>query len=244
MIKTLIIDDEAFARELLKQQLEEYCPGQVEIVGFAANAIEGLKLINQLLPQLVFLDVEMPMGNGFDLLELAGERNFEVIFTTAYQEYALKAIKHEARDYLLKPIDADELVAAVDKVLSYLGNRYNDSYVQGRKLKLHGLKESLLVPVSNVLYLEADGRYSTVYLTDGLKQTVTRNIGEFEEELVPQHFFRIHKSLLVNLEKVVRLHQDHEKIELEGGIILPVSKRRQSSVVALLKNKSDNREAL
>lgn len=238
MIKTLIIDDEAFARELLKQQLEEYCPGQIEVAGFAATAIEGLKLINQLQPQLVFLDVEMPMGSGFDLLELAGERNFEVIFTTAYQEYALKALKNEARDYLLKPIDADELIAAVNKVLSHLGNRHNDGYVQGQKLKLNGLRETLMVPVSDVLYLEADGRYSTVYLSNGIKQTVTRNIGEFEEELVPQHFFRIHKSLLVNLEKVTRLHQDHENVELEGGIILPVSKRRQSSVAALLKNKS------
>lgn len=238
MIKTLIIDDEAFARELLKQQLEEYCPGQIEVAGFAATAIEGLKLINQLQPQLVFLDVEMPMGNGFDLLELAGERNFEVIFTTAYQEYALKAIKHDARDYLLKPIDADELIAAVNKVLSHLGNRHNGSYIQGQKLKLNGLRETQMIPVSDVLYLEADGRYSTVYLAGGIKQTVTRNIGEFEEELVPQHFFRIHKSLLVNLEKVTRLHQDHENVELEGGIILPVSKRRQSSVAALLKNKS------
>lgn len=238
MIKTLIIDDEAFARELLKQQLEEYCPGQIEVAGFAGTAIEGLKLINQLQPQLVFLDVEMPMGSGFDLLELAGERNFEVIFTTAYQEYALKALKNEARDYLLKPIDADELIAAVNKVLLHLGNRHIDGYVQGQKLKLNGLKETLLVRVSDVLYLEADGRYSTVYLANGIKQTVTRNIGEFEEELVPQHFFRIHKSLLVNLEKVMRLHQDHENVELEGGIILPVSKRRQSSVASLLKNKS------
>jgi two-component system LytT family response regulator len=237
MIRTLIIDDEAFARELLKQQLEEYCSGLVEVIGLAGSAIEGLKLINQLQPQLVFLDVEMPRGSGFDLLELAGERNFEVIFTTAYQEYALKALKSEARDYLLKPIDVDELAAAVHKVQLYLDGKQASGFSQHRKIKLQGFKETVLVPVSDVLYLEADGRYSTVYLTGGRKHMVSRNIGEFEEELVPHHFFRIHKSLLVNLEKVKQLHQDHENIELEEGIILPVSKRRQSSVTALLKNK-------
>jgi two-component system LytT family response regulator len=237
MIRTLIIDDEAFARELLKQQLQEYCSGLVEVIGLAGSAIEGLKLINQLQPQLVFLDVEMPRGSGFDLLELAGERNFEVIFTTAYQEYALKALKSEARDYLLKPIDADELAAAVKKVQLYLDGKQVSGFTQRRKIKLHGLRETLLVSVSDVLYLEADGRYSTVYLAGGRKHIVSRNIGEFEEELVPHHFFRIHKSLLVNLEKVKQLHHDHENIELEEGTILPVSKRRQSSVAALLKGK-------
>ncbi len=237
MIKTLIIDDEAFARELLKQQLEEYCPGMVEVVGLAGSAIEGLKLVNQTQPQLVFLDVEMPMGSGFDLLELAGERHFEVIFTTAYQEYALKALKNKATDYLLKPIDADELVVAVKKVVLQLGIRHTAGFTQYQKLKLHSFKETVLVSMSDILYLESDGRYSKVYLTGGVKYMVTRNIGEFEEELVPHRFFRVHKSLLVNLERVTQLHQDHEKIELQEGIILPVSKRRQSSVAALLKHK-------
>lgn len=237
MIRTLIIDDEAYARELLKQQLGEYCPDLIDVVGIAGSAIEGLKLINQLQPQLVFLDVEMPMGSGFDLLDLAGERNFEVIFTTAYQEYALKALKHEARDYLLKPIGADELIIAVKKASQHIGMQGTPGALQSQKLKLHGLKETILVPVSDVLYVEADGRYSYVHLVGGSKYTVSRNIGEFEEELVPQRFFRIHKSLLVNLEKVVRLDHDHEKIELQEGITLPVSKRRQSSVAALLKHK-------
>lgn len=237
MIKTLIIDDEAYARELLKQQLESYCPGLVEVVGLAGSAIEGLKLINQTQPQLVFLDVEMPMGSGFDLLELAGERHFEVIFTTAYREYALKALKNKAMDYLLKPIDADELVLAVKNAWSHFGNGNANAFTQNQKLKLHSLKETLLVLMSDILYLEADGRYSKVHLAGGATHMVSRNIGEFEEELVPCRFFRIHKSLLVNLEKVTHLHHDHEKLELQEGIILPVSKRRQSSVVALLKNK-------
>lgn len=238
MIKILIIDDEAFARELLKQQLEEYCAGMVEVVGLAGSAIEGLKLINQFRPQLVFLDVEMPMGSGFDLLELAGDRHFEVIFTTAYREYALKAIKHKAMDYLLKPIDADELVLAVKNACLHLDNGNAGGLTQNQKLKLQSLRETLLVLMSDILYLEADGRYSKVHLAGGAIHLVSRNIGEFEEELVPHRFFRIHKSLLVNLDKVVSLHHDHESLELQEGVILPVSKRRQSSVVALLKNRA------
>jgi len=238
MIKILIIDDEAFARELLKQQLEEYCAGTVEVVGLAGSAIEGLKLINQMQPQLVFLDVEMPMGSGFDFLELAGERRFEVVFTTAYREYALKAIKHKAMDYLLKPIDSDELVLAVNNARIHFESRKAGVLTQNQKLKLQSLRETLLVLIADILYLEADGRYSKVHLAGGITHLVSRNIGEFEEELLPHRFFRIHKSLLVNLEKVVSLHHDHENIELQEGIILPVSKRRQSSVVALLKNRA------
>lgn len=239
MIKTLIIDDEAYARELLKQQLEAYCTGLVEVVGLAGSAIEGLKLINQHGPQLVFLDVEMPMGSGFDLLELAGDRHFEVIFTTAYQQYALKALKNKAMDYLLKPIDADELILTVKKASRFFAEKeVTVPELQRQKIRLHSFKETVLVTMSDILYLEADGRYSSVHLTGGGKYVVTRNIGEFEEELVAHRFFRIHKSLLVNLEKVSSLHRDHEKIELQNGIVLPVSKRKQSSVAALLKNKS------
>lgn len=237
-MKILIIDDEAFARELLKQQLEEYCAGMVEIVGLADSAIEGLKLIRQAQPQLVFLDVEMPMGTGFDLLELSGERHFEVVFTTAHRKYALNAMKHQATDFLLKPIDGDALALAVRNAGIRLDNRKAGEFTQNKKLKLKSSRETLLVLISDILYLEAHGRYSKLHLSGGTVHLISRNIGEFEEELGPYRFFRIHKSLLVNLEKVARLHRDHEKLELEDSTILPVSKRRQSVVVVLLKSRA------
>jgi two-component system, LytTR family, response regulator len=237
MIRAVIIDDEQSARAALQTIINEYCEG-VNITGSAASAIEGLKLIQQESPDLVFLDVEMPMGSGFDLLEVSRERNFKVIFTTAHEQYALKAIKHNAFDYLLKPVDIDELLAAVKKVKLLITSEKERKEKNNYKIKLSGQRETLLIPPDEVVYIEADRRYSTVHVLSGEKHVVSRNIGQFEEELQPHGFSRIHKSYLVNLAHATGLKkEDGGYLEMQGKILLEISRHKKNGLKDLLNKR-------
>ncbi|MBC7863577.1 MAG: response regulator [Bacteroidia bacterium] len=235
MINAVIIDDEQAARTALQTIIKEYCK-DVHIAGTAASAIEGLKLIQQQSPDLVFLDIEMPMGSGFDLLELSMERNYKVVFTTAHQQYALKAIKNSAADYLLKPIDIDELIETVEKIKKILDKEKEQNSKTNYKLKLSGQKETILVSPLEVVYVEADGRYSTVHLLSGEKHVVSRNIGEFEEELTSHGFFRVHKSYLVNCKHVAKINSaDGGFVEMNNKTEIEISKRKKAEFLKLLK---------
>ncbi len=246
MLRTIIIDDEIDAIKSIESIIIEYCP-DISIVGKACSVIEGIKEIQNKNPDLVFLDIEMPQGNGFNILESIPERNFEVIFITAYNHYAIKAIKFSALDYILKPIDIDELINAVKKVEqskdihSKAYNRYNVLFENLKtsspcKLAVPTTKGMKYIYTKDIIRIEADGSYSNIFLKDGNKLMVSKNLKKFQELLIDKNFFRIHNSNLVNLEHV------KEYIRIDGGYIemidnskVIVSRRRKDDFIDTMK---------
>ena len=244
MIKALIIDDEANARKGLRLMLQKYC-SEVEIIALCEGPEVGLEKINELKPDLIFLDVQMPKMSGFDLLEKLPEINFEVIFVTAYDRYAIKAIKFSALDYLLKPVDVDELISAVKKISKKQKNKsvkykslLNNVRPGAHKLKRLAIpsdNEIIMQPIEDIIYCEADSSYTTLYLTNGKKITVAKTLKEFENILPETDFCRIHHSTLVNLAHVIKY------VKGEGGYIiisnnrhLNVSRRKKENFLQLL----------
>lgn len=224
MISAILIDDEEHCRESLSIQLARYCPA-VTLVASCPSAAEGLKAIKQFQPQLVFLDVEMPRMNGFELLQEFTEIPFDVIFTTGYDAYAIKAIRFSALDYLLKPIDKDELIRAIDKVnarpaptinqqFDILLEKLGDKPVKLQKIALPSLEGFELVQVESILRCESDSNYTYVYLKTGRKLLVSRTLKEIEELLEGHSFLRVHHSHIVNLNEIERY------VRGEGGYVI------------------------
>lgn len=212
-IKAIIIEDEEASRETLQNYLSKYCP-TVEVVAQAENIQKGKQAILDHEPHLVFLDVEMPYGNGFDLLEQLEAIDFELIFVTAYSNYALKALNMSASYYLLKPIDIEELIAAVDKVSLNISNKEQLRSAQILKNNLqveeHRLKRIVLpemegfevAQLKDIVYCKANDNLTDFVFTDGRKKTICKTLKHFDEVLAESGFFRIHKSYLLNMEHV------------------------------------------
>ncbi|MFM9910554.1 MAG: LytR/AlgR family response regulator transcription factor [Chitinophagaceae bacterium] len=207
-IKSIIVDDELIARQVLEDYLKKYCP-VIEVIGQAQHIKEAVPLIKNLQPQLVFLDVEMPFGNAFDILEACRDQHFETIFITAYSEYSLKALNISAAYYILKPIDITELVAAVNKVqLSILkSEEFNRTQILLQNLKLKPGKQQIILPTlqgfdvikaETIVKLQANGNFTDVYLTDGSSKMICKFLKHFDE-LLDAPFLRIHRSYIVNL---------------------------------------------
>lgn len=207
-IKAVIVDDELIAREVLENYLIKYCP-IVEVIGRAQHIKEAVPMIKELQPQLVFLDVEMPYGNAFDVLEACQPQEFETIFITAYSEYSLKALNLSAAYYILKPIDITELIAAVNKVqLSILKNEdFNRTKILLENLKLTPEKQQIILPTlqgfdviktENIVKLQANGNFTDVFLTDGSKKMICKFLKHFDD-LLTVPFVRIHRSFIVNI---------------------------------------------
>jgi len=234
MINAVIIDDEPIARKLLHVLLGEYCQGFVQVAGEASNAIEGLKLINKHSPDLIFLDVEMPMGTGFDLLELNTDRRIYVVFTTAYAQHASHALAQHAAAYLLKPVTPDKLKAAVLTVKDLICRRQALEESKQVCIRLSSLRGSRQVPVSDIVYIEAEGRYSRIFLVGGPSHLESRNLGELEAEL-DGNFIRIHRSLLVNRHHITSLNKNQDRIGLSNKTELPVSRRKRAEVLSILR---------
>lgn len=236
-MKAIIIDDEKKGREILHALINSYCI-DVEVLATAKSADEGYELILKHNPDVVFLDIEMPNGNGFYLLEKFDKIRFRIIFTTAYDNYAIKAIKYHALDYLLKPIDIDELQLSVENVKQVIGtaetgNRYAE-FLAARKLEFTGrialpVKEGIIyLPVSDIVRLESDGSYSTFYTSDTKKYVVSKNLKEFEDVLPVKEFFRTHKSHLINMKKVKKyIRTDGYFVEMEDGSIVEIARRKK-----------------
>jgi two-component system LytT family response regulator len=224
MIKAILIDDEEHCRETLAIQLEKYCP-EVKLLAQCSSAAQGLQAINDYQPEVVFLDVEMPLMNGFEMLGKLPEIAFEVIFTTGYDAYAIKAIRFSALDYLLKPINKDELIKAVSKIsrvrqnpisqqLDILMQKLDHKPVVLQKIALPTLEGYELVPLVNIIQCESDSNYTYVYLKNGKKIVVSRSLKEIEELLEGHSFLRIHYSHLVNLNEIIRY------VRGEGGYVV------------------------
>jgi len=206
-IKAVIVDDELIAREVLENYLAKYCP-VVEVVGQAQHIKEAVPMIRSLQPQLVFLDVEMPYGNAFDVLEACQDQQFETVFITAYSEYSLRALNMSAAYYILKPIDITELISAVNKVqLSILKSEdFNRTKILLENLKLQPEKQQIILPTlqgfdviktENIVKLQANGNFTDVYLADGSCKMICKFLKHFDE-LLGAPFVRIHRSFIVN----------------------------------------------
>lgn len=207
-IKSVIVDDELIARNVLENYLSKYCP-VVEVVGQAQHIKEAVPMIKSLQPQLVFLDVEMPFGNAFDILEACQDQPFETIFITAYAEYALKALNRSASYYILKPIDITELVTAVNKVqVSILkSEEFSRNQVLLQNLKLKPEQQHIVLPTlqgfdiikaASITKLQAKGNFTEVYFTDGSFKLICKFLKHFDE-LLDAPFIRVHRSFIINL---------------------------------------------
>ncbi|MEO8085211.1 MAG: LytTR family DNA-binding domain-containing protein [Bacteroidota bacterium] len=241
MIKAVIIEDEKRSAKLLSNLLKEYCQ-DIELAGAASTVADGYHLIKKSNPDVIFLDIEMQKETGFDLLEKFDEIKFEIIFTTAFENYAIRAIKFCAIDYLLKPIDVDELKAAVVKVLrSHQKNQLNrklEAFMQNRhnvnpdqfQIALPSTQGMTILRVNEILYLKSDRQYTIFYLKSGEKIMTSKNLGEYEELLVEHNFFRVHHSSLINLGEVKKyIRGEGGTTVMSNGEEIDVSKRRKES---------------
>ena len=244
MLKAVIIDDEPRATDMLGNLLQMYCPA-VKVVEKAYTIEGAINAITTHKPDLIFLDVEIPPGTGFEILERVPERNFEVIFTTAHDEYALNAIKFSALDYLLKPIDVDELTQAVEKVESKLNNmQFNESInilldnipKKGPLRLALPVNEGLcFVEIDQVIRIESSGSYSCFYLNDGRKLMVSKTLKEFTLLLEDHHFFRAHNSHLINLNQVKQyVKHDGGYVIMSDGAKVELARRKKDSFVQLM----------
>ena len=247
MLRAIIIDDEPKGRSILQQLIALHAP-QLSIVGVAANADEGLKIIDSHKPDVVFLDVEMPGKSGFELLRELNTVDFKVVFVSAHNHYSLKAIKFHAFDYLLKPIDLDELKQTIEKLVKSLpGHTYEQmtelltaskpGNAELGKIAISSLTSIDLINVDDILYCEASANNTLVFLTSNKKIVATKNLKEYEDLLLNHRFFRIHHAYLVNLKHVAKY------IKGEGGSVilsnqkeLEVSRRKKQDFLSALQN--------
>lgn len=251
MIKTLIIDDEHNASEFLEKMLKRYFPNKFHICQTCDNIDDAVILIEQCQPELVFLDIQMPQKNGFELFKLVKDINFEVIFTTAHSEYAIEAIKRSALDYLLKPINQIDLLGAInrfeqknnktkqEKRLDLLIENLDSGETAHKKIAISTESGYEFIKYNTIIYLEAQSNYTKFYLTNNSSLTTSKTLKYFEEILPSSLFFRVHKSYLVNLNFIKRFTKgDEQIIELITGHKLPVSIRKKDEFINTFTNKN------
>ena len=241
MLKTLIVDDEQASRTTLRNFLQQYCP-QVQVLAEAANITEAKALIEQHDPNLVFLDVEMPFGNGFDLLESLPSVGFKVVFVTAFSHYALRAIQYSAAHYILKPVDIDELVEAVARV-SDGGDSYPDStqvllanikttQKQKTKVVLPIINGFEVVEAEEIIFCQAEENFTRFYLESGREVLICRTLKYYQEVLQPLDFLRVHKSYLINLQHVRKYRKGRGgDVTMANGMELPVSPTQKDALM-------------
>lgn len=245
MLKATILEDEEDSRKLLSGFLQDYCP-QVKVVASVDNATSSLDAIYMHQPDVVFMDIELKGETCFDLLQKLGEIHFDIIFTTAYDNYMLKAIKFSAIDYLLKPLNVQELKAAVEKVekkrnlsmanksLEVLLNNFKNNYHE-HKIAISSSDGFVFVKVSNIIYLESDGAYTSFHLKQDEKLITSKNIKEYEDLLTDHNFFRIHKSYMINMAEMTKyIRGDGGYLVMSNKAMFGVSRRRKDDFLKLL----------
>jgi len=246
MIRSIIVDDELKSRESLKILLTDFCDN-VEVLATCQNVAEGIEAINQHKPDVVFLDIQMQRETGFDLLSKVKPVNFEVVFTTAHSEYAIKAFKFSAVDYLLKPIDIEELKRALDKIEKKINGNISDRLeqliqnlkpvgnTQNLKLALPTSDGLIFVKIDDILYCEASSNYTNIYTSDGKKHVISRTLKEYEDLLADHNFFRIHNSHLINLGSIKKyVRGDGGYVVMNNDVSLDVSKRKKEAFLSRL----------
>jgi two-component system LytT family response regulator len=244
-IKSIIVDDEKHGRENLAGILRQYCP-DVDVLGEANSVDSAISLIHEKNPDLVFLDIEMPKANGFRLLEHFRDFRFEVIFVTAYDNYAIKAIRFSAADYILKPINLNDLQIAVSKVAERIHQKqenqrmkqlvYNISQPLNPRIGLPSGDRIEFVEVSKIVRCQGEGNYTHIYFEGNKHLLVAKTLVEFEDLLQEFSFFRVHKTHLVNLKQVIAyVKTDGGILQLSNGDSVAVSRRRKEDVQKMLK---------
>jgi two-component system, LytTR family, response regulator len=231
-IKTLIIDDEVRSRSILRTMVSRHC-SNITISGEASTIDEALKLIQDIQPEIIFLDIEMGLGTGFDLLGQLPEINFQTIFVTAYDSFAIKAIKWSALDYLLKPVDPAELVASVNKAIRAINNKDDKSsnehtIVKGNKIGLPCMEGLKFVDIAHIVRCEAKGAYTEFSFTDQKKLLVSKPLQVYEEILESYNFFRVHHSHLINLNCIKQYNKGRGgSIVMADGEVITVAARKK-----------------
>ncbi len=234
MKRAIIIDDIENARISLRRDLEDFCSG-IKVLGEADGVVSGARLIREVEPDIVFLDIQMKDGSGFDLLEIIGDFSFALIFTTSSDAHAIKAFKFSAIDYLLKPIDVEELQMAVSKATRTTADRLDvlRTNLSGqRRIALNSQEKVDVVDLDDVIRVESSGAYSIFHLREGGQIIVTRTLKEFDELLSRDGFLRVHQSHLINM-KFIRsfIKSDGGYLKLTTGSDIPVSSRKKSDVM-------------
>lgn len=237
MVRTAIIEDEVDAQSLLSSIINEYCPS-LQLVGIAGSISEGIALLEESKPDLVFLDIELEGGTSFQLLDRLKHISFRIIFTTAYDQYALKAFKYEAIDYILKPYSPQDVLKSVERVrktqhdqaifnrLDYLIKQNNT--LQNTRINIQTSEGISLISVSDIVRLEADRSYCFVYLSDGERLLVSKPLKDFESQLPDDQFFRVHSAHLINKEYVKKyIKEDGGMIIMTDGRQVPIARRRK-----------------
>ena len=246
-LRTILIDDERHCIETLRYELEMHCP-EVEIITTASSGAEGIRQIKEHEPDLIFLDIEMPGMNGFEMLKNIDPVNFSVIFATAYDQYAIQAFRCAATDYLLKPVMSDVLKEAVSRVsarseapsyqkeqLETLLYNLRDG-MKSMRLALPAGRSMDFVEASQILYCNADSNYTHFILTEGRKYTVSKTLKDVEQMLVPLDFFRIHQSYLINFNYIRKyLRDDGGYAVMSDGKTIPIAKRRKEEFLARMR---------
>jgi two-component system LytT family response regulator len=250
VLRTLIIDDEAHVRESLNDMLKIHCPN-AKVVGQAEGVKTGIKAITTHHPDLVLLDIKMKDGTGFDLLEKMDNIDFKIIFITAFDQYAIKAFKFSALDYLLKPVESIDLKEAIDKAdkisqkevntqLTTLASNLQTDDRSKKKIILKTFDNVYLVKVKDIVYVASDGRYSTIYLTSGVQVIVSNTLKYYDELLREFGFYRVHKSYLINLAHIHRFEKaEGGYVILNGDSRVPVASRKRDELLKLFEHISE-----
>ena len=247
MIRCVIVEDEEMARNVLKSLLAQYCQ-DVMVCAEADDIVSGKNMIETFRPDLVFLDIEMPGGSGFKLLTSMENVDFEVVFVTAYEQFAIKAIRHDALDYILKPIDPKELVAAVEKVKEAkykktLKKQYDNllknldpEQLVVRKISISTTDKIHLIDVDDIIRCESDNYYTIIYFKDGTSLMVSKTLKEMDQKLQEYDFVRTHKSHLVNMRCIKNFIKDEMMVVMTDDTKVPVSKRKKEMILEVINN--------
>ena len=247
MVRCVIVEDEEIARNVLKSLLSQYCQ-DVMVCAEADDVESGKAMINEFRPDLVFLDIEMPGGGGFKLLNSIENIDFEVVFITAYEQFAIKAIRHAALDYLLKPVDPKELVSAVEKVkeekykktlkkqYDTLLKNLDPEQLTVRKISLSTTDKIHLIEVDDIVRCESDNYYTIIYFKNGTNMLVSKTLKEIEKKLEEFDFVRTHKSHLVNIRCILNFIKDEMVVLMSDGSKVPVSKRKKENILGIINS--------
>lgn len=246
MLEAVIVDDETKALQSLSWELTNFSD-EIQVVASFTNPLDALEYLNknENTPDCLFLDIEMPTMDGFQFIQKLKNKDFPVVITTAYNQYAIKALKNEAIDYLLKPIDSDDLNDTIIKIKKFNARTYTADKLEKILLNFHSNSIQKKITINTdgklvflgsdeILYVESDGNYSTIYLTDGHKIVLTKKLKEVNEILPPETFFRIHNSYIINLNKIKEFLKTDGYVILESNHKIPVSRQKKSNFLDLL----------
>ncbi len=244
MIKAVIVDDEPKAIQSLSWELTHF-RDDIEVVKTFSNPEDAIDYLNFNTPDCLFLDIQMPTMDGFQFLEKLDNKDFAIVITTAYNEFAIKALKHEAIDYLLKPIDSDDLNDTVKKIKKYNKKFYNSSKIEEalsvlnakqdqKKIIINTDGKLIFLNVEDVIFVESDGNYCTIVTKDGQKILMTKKLKEVNDLLPEHYFFRIHNSYIVNLNKIKEFIKNEGYVIMESNHKIPVARQRKSDFLEKL----------